>query len=155
VLSVALGIASKAWAQEAMSPVATVEAFLKAMAHRDSTSALGVVLPEGRFTSVREETGKRVIRSFTNQEDTAGWRARSEDVLERIWNPEVRLHGHLAIITAPYDFYRGSTFSHCGVDVFELIETEDGWRITGGAYTVVKTDCPLSPLGPPSLDDKA
>jgi hypothetical protein len=142
-------------AEETLDPIATVETFLKAMAARDATSASSVVIAEGRFTSVREEAGKRVIRSFSNQEDIASWGLRSESVLERIWSPEVSQHGHMAIVTAPYDFYRNSTFSHCGVDVFELLETESGWRISGGAYTVEKLECPQSPLGRPSFDSKS
>lgn len=142
---------SVAETRDTQDPVATVETFLTAMAQRDSAAASAVVLLEGRFTSVREEGGKRVVRSFTNQEDIASWPTRAENVLERIWRPGVRLHGHIAIVTAPYDFYRNSAFSHCGVDVFELVATENGWRISGGVYSVVKQNCPPSPLGPPKF----
>jgi hypothetical protein len=58
----------------------------------------------------------------------------------------------MAVVTAPYDFYRNGAFSHCGIDLFELLETEDGWRISGGVYTVQRDACPPSPLGPPRFD---
>jgi hypothetical protein len=88
-------------------------------------------------------------RSRSVQEDFEKWAAAKEAYLERIWDPEVRFHGPLAIVTAPYDFHIDGVFSHCGTDVFELFETDDGWRLAGGSYTVQKEGCAPSPLGPP------
>ena len=48
-----------------------------------------------------------------------------------------------------YDFYRDGRFSNCGIDSWHLIKTRDGWKISGGIYTVERKDCPESPLGPP------
>jgi len=147
-----LGAPVRAEQDDSAKIVAIVQTFFDAMARRDPAMALKVVLPEGRFSSVREEGGKRVIRSFSNQEDIGKWAKRTDTYLERMWSPEVRLHGHMAVVTAPYDFYLNGTFSHCGIDVFELLETADGWRISGGVYTVQKAACPPSPLGPPEFD---
>jgi hypothetical protein len=35
------------------------------------------------------------------------------------------------------------------VDAFDLVKTPEGWKIAGGVYTVERTGCPPSPLGPP------
>jgi hypothetical protein len=48
---------------------------------------------------------------------------------ERIWNPEVRVHGLIATVWTPYDFWTDGKFSHCGVDAFDLIKTAEGWKI--------------------------
>lgn len=154
-IAMLMAISQPAMAAEPAEPgklLAVVQQFLDAMAQRDQARAYQVVLPEGRFSSVREEAGKTVIRAFSNQEDIGKWRERPEDVLERIWNPDVRVHGRMAVVTAPYDFHRDGKFSHCGVDVFELLETADGWRISGGVYTVQKESCPSSPLGLPKFE---
>ena len=66
---------------------------------------------------------------------------------ERIWNPEVRVHGLIATVWAPYDFWTDGKFSHCGVDLFDLIKTAEGWKISGGAFTMEST-CEPSLLGP-------
>jgi hypothetical protein len=66
---------------------------------------------------------------------------------ERIWNPDVRIHGLIATVWAAYDFWIDGKLSHCGVDAFDLIKTPEGWRIAGGVYTV-ETQCSPSPLGP-------
>lgn len=128
--------------------LAAVQTFFDAMAAGDSTLAMTVLLPEGRFHSVREEDGKEVIRTFTNQESVDAWTSRSETFVERMWDAEARIHGPIATVWAPYDFHRDGVFSHCGVDIFTLVKTEDGWKISGGVYTVERRNCVPSPLGP-------
>jgi len=48
---------------------------------------------------------------------------------ERITINDIRIDGPLAMVWAPYKFYIGQTFSHCGVDVFQLMKTDKGWKI--------------------------
>jgi hypothetical protein len=61
------------------------------------------------------------------------------------------MQGRIATVWAPYDFWIDGKFSHCGVDAFDLIKTDKGWRIAGGAYTV-ELKCEPSPLGPLKQD---
>jgi hypothetical protein len=51
------------------------------------------------------------------------------------------------VFWAPYDFYIDGEFSHCGVDVFDLIQLEGQWKLANSMYTVIRNDCPKSPLG--------
>jgi hypothetical protein len=48
---------------------------------------------------------------------------------ERITFNDVKIDGALASVWAPYKFYLVDKFSHCGVDVFELMKTDTGWKI--------------------------
>jgi hypothetical protein len=48
---------------------------------------------------------------------------------ERIKIIDIKIDGELASVWAPYKFYIDDKFSHCGVDVFQLIRTVDGWKI--------------------------
>ena len=48
---------------------------------------------------------------------------------ERIGPVEVRVDGPLATAWMPYRFYLGDTFSHCGVNAFQLADTGAGWQI--------------------------
>jgi hypothetical protein len=47
----------------------------------------------------------------------------------------------MASVWAPYKFYLGDKFSHCGVDVFQLMKTGDGWKIIYIVDTRRKGDC--------------
>lgn len=127
----------------------TVQRFFDAMADRDVDGTREVVIPEGRFFSVRSEDGVKAIRSFTNQEYMQGLADREPNVVERMWDPEVRIHGGIATVWTPYDFYLEGEFHHCGIDAFDLVNDGAGWKITGGVYTVEESGCPESPLGAP------
>jgi hypothetical protein len=70
-------------------------------------------------------------------------------MLERMWSPQVRVYKGIATLWAPYDFWLNGAFSHCGIDSFELAKTSEGWKLTSGIYTVERTGCTPSPLGPP------
>ena len=129
--------------------LATAETFFSSMTARDVDAARSVLEPRGRFFSVRiAPDGTRSVRTFTNQEYLDGLTGGTTVQLERMWDPQVRVHGDIATVWAPYDFHQDGAFSHCGVDAFDLIRTPDGWRITGGVYTVEADGCPPSPLGP-------
>jgi hypothetical protein len=135
--------------------LATVQRFFDTMAARDVKGATAVLLPEGRFFSTRVLSGKPVVRSSTHREYLDRLAGRKEEVLERTWQPEVKVRGGIATVWAPYDFWKDGAFSHCGVDAFDLVETDEGWKIAGGVYTVETEGCAPSPLGPPRFAPKA
>jgi hypothetical protein len=128
----------------------TIQRFFDSMADRDPVAALEVMIPEGRFFSLREENGEMAARTFTNQEFAEGLETQEQDLLERFWKPEVRIRGGIATVWAPYDFYLDGEFHHCGIDAFDLLNDGNGWKITGGVYTVETSGCLDSPLGPPA-----
>lgn len=48
---------------------------------------------------------------------------------ERVTFDVIKIDGDLASVWAPYKFYLDDKFSHCGVDVFQLMKTATGWKI--------------------------
>ncbi len=140
---------SASGAEEALV-LAAVQQFFDGMATGDATLVGEVVVPEGQFFSIRYENAESfTTRTSTNQEFLDRLAAGGTDLLERMWDPTVMIHGRLATVWTPYDFHRDGDFSHCGVDSFNLVRTEEGWKIANGAYTVEPSDCAPSPLGPP------
>jgi hypothetical protein len=128
--------------------LATVQKFFDTMAARDVEGARFVLMADGRTVSVREQNGETVARTSTVEaylESLAKGKSASR---ERMWNPEVRVHGAMASVWTPYDFWVDGKFSHCGVDAFTLIKTADGWRISSGTWTIQREGCAPSPLGP-------
>lgn len=123
----------------------TVQAFFDTMTATDVEGARKILMPQGRFHATRMRDGN--IRSFSNEEYFADLQAGKQTLRERMWNPEVRVHGLIATVWTPYDFWVDGKFSHCGIDAFDLVKTEEGWKIAGGAYTL-EDNCEPSPLGP-------
>lgn len=48
---------------------------------------------------------------------------------ERITFNKISIDANLASVWTNYKFYVGDTFSHCGVNSFQLFKGEDGWKI--------------------------
>jgi preprotein translocase subunit YajC len=61
---------------------------------------------------------------------------------EQITFNDIKIDGDMASVWAPYKFYLGKTFSHCGVDVFTLMRTPAGWKIIYVVDTRRKGNCP-------------
>ena len=126
-----------------------IQTFFDTMTARDVEGARRVVAPEGRMFSAVEGKGSPSLRSRTLEEYLGVLGTLKQTYKERFWEPEVRIQGPIAMVWTPYDFWVDGKFSHCGIDVFNLVKTPEGWKISGGVYTVQEEGCAPSPLGPP------
>jgi hypothetical protein len=130
------------------SVLAVVQTFFAAMEAQDTARLRSILDMDGHTVAVGSlsDTSRARLRPLT---EFLAQLPRSPDRWrERIWDPQVLIHGALAVVWAPYDFYHGSKFSHCGVDSFTLTRRQDGWRIIDVAFTIEPTGCAPSPLGP-------
>jgi hypothetical protein len=64
---------------------------------------------------------------------------------ERTHDEMVHIDGGMAAVWAPYEFYAGTKFSHCGVDSFQLARTPGGWKIIALVDTRQRAGCPGQP----------
>jgi hypothetical protein len=60
---------------------------------------------------------------------------------ERVQFERVLIDANLASVWAPYEFYLGSKFSHCGYDSFQLVKLAEGWKIAHIIDTRRKEKC--------------
>jgi hypothetical protein len=149
-IGIAQAPAPEASPAERDAVLAAVQKFFDTMASGDVAAGRAGSIPEGRFFSVRESAPgvPPAVRTFTNQESYDRMASDKRKLQERMWNPEVRIHGPIAVVWTAYDFWVDGKFSHCGVDAFNLVKTQDGWKLAGGLYTIEPTGCAPSPLGP-------
>ena len=63
----------------------------------------------------------------------------------------VLVNGELATVWTPYDFYVGTEFSHCGIDVATVLNDGGTRRIVALSWTRLQPPaCALHPEGPPA-----
>ena len=75
----------------------------------------------------------------------------SGDIIERGFDPRVRVASGLATVWLPYDLYLNGSWSHCGVDVFSLLRVDAEWKILTMGWTVEQPPaCERHPDGPPA-----
>jgi hypothetical protein len=121
--------------------LAAVQSLFDAMAAHDRAALMAAVLPEGRITSHRVRDGQVVVR-------TTGWAEWAQQVSEatqrldeRMVGPQVRIRGSLATVWTYYTFHIDGTFSHCGIDLFDLAKVDGRWRILNISYTAETEGC--------------
>lgn len=60
---------------------------------------------------------------------------------EQISFNSIKIDGDLASVWTNYKFYVGGSFSHCGVNSFQLARLKDGWKIIYIIDTRRKDNC--------------
>lgn len=122
---------------------------LRALSAGDTATLAELLAPEAMIQSVRDAAGGVEMGARTRTSFLSGLGEDDRDLLERMWDPTVMVQGRVAMVWTPYDFHVDGGFSHCGIDVFTFLKGEDGWKVSGITYDVVREGCSPSPLGPP------
>ena len=122
--------------------LAVVTKLFDAMRKGDSAAAGALFIPKAQLTTaVVGPNGPRVIVEEIASFLKAIGTPHPEVWDERIRNPIVHLDGPLGVVWVDYSFYAGEKFSHCGIDVFQIALTTDGWKIVSIADTRRRTGC--------------
>ena len=137
---------------EKAAVTAAVQALFDAMAAKDAQKALSLVIPDGQLQSVRKTDAPAVARGRTLEAFANGLPTQKAPMLERMWNPDVHVSGPIATLAARYDFHLDGKFTHCGTDIFTLVKTADGWKISGGVLPSSRPAASRVRWGSPNRD---
>jgi len=123
--------------------IAVIDKFFDSMRAADSATLRTIFHPECIFQrAVYDKEGKsRVVpadpEAFLKQIGGA-----PKGVLdERIYSYDVRVDQNLATAWTDFTFFYDGQVSHCGVNAFEFLKTEDGWKLIRIIDTNRKEDC--------------
>jgi len=128
--------------------IAVVQKAFDALAAKDSDAARIALLSEGQYFSIKEEGEEVIIDSLNHIDFSQRIASLKDDIVERMWEPTVLIHGRIAVVWTAYDFYRNGEFDHSGVEAFTLLKTIQGWKIAGTIFTVENMGEDESPWGP-------
>jgi ketosteroid isomerase-like protein len=139
--TLALGVSSVAAQRPEDEVLKTVQSLFDGMRAKDTALMRSLFHADARLMSA--DTREGVPR--VSVDPLAGWLrgvAGAKEVLdERLRDTEVRVDGNLAMVWTGYDLFVGSRHNHCGVDVFILGKTADGWKILDVADTRRREGC--------------
>lgn len=123
---------------------ATIDRFFDGMRTGDSSlvrstlatkSSLSTILKNSTDSLIiRQEPAEQFIKAVGTPHNVI-WDERIYDIIVHIDQP-------MATVWAPYKFYAGDKFSHCGVNVFILALSATGWKISSITDTRRKDNCP-------------
>lgn len=116
------------------------EDFFVALEKQDTAAFKKMFLPDAYNYAVWERGDSVMVRS----QSPVSFRLNPKQIIKERMRKEstsIKIDGRIAMVWAPYDLWINETFSHCGVDVFTLIMTDEGWKIASISYTMEKKDC--------------
>lgn len=136
-------MASITYAQDIRKePLQVAHNFFAALEKGDSTSFRALFVPNAMVYTVREKDGLPVVGSRSPFKDSF----RPGTVIKermKATGVEARVHGQMAVLWVPYNLWVNDVFSHCGIDVFTLVNTTEGWRIASLSYSIEKEGCEI------------
>jgi hypothetical protein len=139
--------ARPAFAQKAASETEavkqTVLTFFDGMRRGDSTLVRRTLAPGAVFHGLGGKPGQPAI---LETESISGFLKAVGTPHPAVWDERVQfervlLDANLASAWAPYEFYLGGKFSHCGYDSFQLVKLAEGWKIAHIIDTRRKEKC--------------
>ncbi|MEE4174223.1 MAG: serine hydrolase domain-containing protein [Xanthomonadales bacterium] len=128
--------------------LALADAALEAISNEDPAALTGLMMEGAMVYGSGIRDGERRIIARSRDEERL--LTTDVDILERGFDPEVRVSGSTAMVWYPYDLWADGEWIHCGVDIFSFLQTDDGWRIASIAFSMDQPPvCSMHPDGPP------
>jgi len=151
-LLILLLISINSFAQQKPNPeekeiLLKVQQFFDALEKQDTVLFKSILLTNGQVWAIseKENAAKYSMRQFSDFMKTLINPARV--IQERMLSSEVKIHNRIAMAWVPYTLDISGKFSHCGVDLFTFLKTDEGWKIATAAYTI-EQDCSRSGSSP-------
>ena len=125
--------------RDQLAVLEAVHAFLDVIESKDAEAATRISLPEAVCVSVSPMDGERRVGSFRNSDWIAGMSSETRTMREYfVGEPTVLVEGDVAVVFGSYVFELEGEVSHTGVDAFNLVRTDEGWKLAGGAFSMVR-----------------
>jgi len=124
-----------------------VQQFFDALETQDTVLFKSILLRDGQVWAIseKENAAKYSMRQFSDFMKTLINPARI--IEERMLSSEVKIHNRIAMAWVPYTLSISGKFSHCGIDLFTMLKTSEGWKIATAAYTIEPDGCSFPAQG--------
>jgi hypothetical protein len=132
ILTVVTALTCSAQAQTTEDSVkATINRLFEGMKNADSTLLKSAFTDDPILQTIATNKKKQVYIKSDKYKDFVKFIGQQKvgEADERVEFESIRIDGPLAMVWAPYQFYYKGKFRHCGVNSFQLVRLEDGWKI--------------------------
>ena len=109
----------------------TVEVFFEAFNERDTTAMKTVLADQLVLHTVSEKASGIVLSVETRQDMLRSIASTPQSIKyeERLLSWNIQIHGKLAHVWTPYEFYINGTVVHTGVNSLQLYWKNGAWKI--------------------------
>ena len=97
--------------------------------------------PENQLVAIQKgRDGKKRV-SVIGGEAFTKFFTKPGSAKEVMYDPKVDVDGDWAMVWGRYVFFADGKLSHCGINQFNLVRTDAGWKIANGASTIDPAAC--------------
>jgi uncharacterized protein (TIGR02246 family) len=97
---------------------------------------------ESNLTAViKRKDGKTAIVNFTGEKFSQNFAEKKGEIKEDMYEQKTFVDGDVAMVWGRYVFFVDSKISHCGLNSFQLVKTDAGWKIANAASTIDANAC--------------
>lgn len=126
---------------EKAAALAVVNKLFDEMAAANAAGILATGTADNQLAAVQKmRDGKTRISAITGEQFTKFF-TKPGAVKEVMYDPKVEVDGDWAMVWGRYVFFAEGKLSHCGINQFNLVRTETGWKIANGASTIDPGAC--------------
>ena len=120
----------------------TIQHFFAGMKNADTVLLKSTLAKTAILHTVAGATDQTIVKDEKISEFVAFvGKQNAGDADEQIEFETLKTDGILATVWTPYKFYYKGNFSHCGVNSFQLVKLDSGWKIQYIIDTRRKTGC--------------
>lgn len=128
--------------EKQLAPIDVVNQLFAEMAAANPEGIVAVQTPDSQlFVIIKQQDGSTRTRTITAEAFSKNFTDKSRNLKELMYDPKVETNGEWAMVWGRYVFFLGGKISHCGINQFNLVRGESGWKIANGASTIDPGGC--------------
>lgn len=129
---------------ESVNTKATINTFFEGF-HKGDTTLMKSVMMDNIIlqTTYTNNEGKSILVTESSEKlmEVISNRPQHQKWDERLLDYNIQIDGIMANVWVPYEFWLNDTFSHCGVNNFQLFKDNGTWKIIHLIDTRRKDGC--------------
>jgi hypothetical protein len=118
-----------------------VQKLFDEMAAANAAGILATGTADNQLVAVQKgRDGKNRISAINGEQFTKFF-TKPGAIKEVMYDPKTHIDGDWAMVWGRYVFFAEGKLSHCGINQFNLVRTDAGWKIANGASTIDPNAC--------------
>jgi len=126
---------------DAKAAMAVVNKLFAEMAAANAAGIIATGTAENQLVAVQKTREGKTRISVIGGDAFSKFFTKPGAIKEVMYAPNVEVDGDWAMVWGRYVFFEGDKVSHCGINQFNLVRTEAGWKIANGASTIDRGAC--------------
>lgn len=139
------GLSISAFAQktdDAKDATAVIDKLFAEMANHNPAAIVELWTKEAVLTAViKRKDGTTAFHSMNAEAFSKNFSEKKNVIREDMYEMKTHVDDKIAMVWGRYVFFVDGKVSHCGLNTFDLVKTDSGWKIANASSSIDPTAC--------------